>query len=305
MVLALTFIATGGFYYYRISNRILWSVVHVSGEWQSGDAHLLEFPADDYVVLIDTGFDRYTRSDLIPYLDERGIDHINQLIITHAHRNHYGGIYSLMEHMRRIDRVYFNLPPKARCERERWPGGCDYGHVVRARDRVKASNTDLRALATDDLLYHDPDHDIILEVVYAHDGVSPPIGNTDINDTSAVLRLVYGTTTVLFTADLNRKVGSHLVENHFFLDSHIMTAPHHGVESTASNEFLEKVDPQVMIVSDSGRQWLGTRGDRIRRFAENNDIPTYVTGLHGNIAVSLASDGYSVSTETAPARPFP
>lgn len=301
-MLALAFVATGGYYYHHVSNRIVWSVVHVSGNFQSGDAHLLEFPSDNHVILIDTGFDRYTRSDLIPYLDERGVDHVNQLILTHAHRNHYGGVLSLLNHLKRVDAVYFNEPPKSRCEWETWFTGCDLQHVKHTRNAIRRYNTSLRGLAVDDVIYHNQEHDITLEVVYAHDGVSPPIGPTDINDTSALLRLVYGNTTVLFTADVNRAVGKHLVNNNFFLESDIMTAPHHGLESAASNEFLAAVDPQVMIVSDSGRQWLGKRGRRMRRFAESRGIPTYVTGLHGDITINLTRGGYSVATDVEPDR---
>lgn len=302
-LLTLLCITVGGVYYYRLTNRILWSVVHVSGDFNSGDAHLLEFPADNHVVLIDTGFDRFTRRDLIPYLDKEGIDHIDQLIVTHAHRNHYGGVVSLLRHLKKIDDIYFNAPPQSRCDRETWITGCDYQHVLATRRAIQSSDSRLRTLARGDLLYQDPERDITLQVVYVHDGVSPPIGNTDINDTSAVLRLSYGATSVLFTADLGKSVGNYLQRNDFALQADIVTAPHHGVESAASNAFLDRVSAKLMIVSDSGRQWLGVRGRRMRDYARSHGIPVYVTGLHGNIAISLGPDGYSVATETTPERP--
>lgn len=300
VLLALALAGTWGWYYSRLSSRILWSVVHVSGDWQSGDAHLLEFPGDDHVVLIDTGFNRYTRHDLIPYLDEHGVDHIDQLVITHAHRNHYGGVRSLLEHLRRIDHVYFNLPPESRCDKESWATGCDYLHVTRTRNVIGASNALLHSVATGDVLYRDVERGITLKVVYVHDGVSPPVGETDINDTSALLLLRYGSTSVFFTADLNRKVSDYLVKQDLVPESNIVTAPHHGVEDAASNELLERIDAEIMIVSNSGRQWLGERGERMRHFADAHNIPTYVTGLHGDITVSLNRDGYTINTERSP-----
>ena len=296
---ALLLVALSGaawLYYQHEHARITWTMVHVSGDRYSGDAHLLEFP-DGHIVLIDTGFDKFTRRDLIPYLDEHGIDHIDQIILSHAHRNHYGGILSLIGHLARTGSVYFNIPPESPCAKEPWNGGCDYQHVLNTRQAIRDAGVPLKNIATDDVIYQDPGRDIILEVAYVHDGVSRPIGNTDINDTSAVLRLVYGATTVLFTADLNAQVGEYLVKNDFPLKSDIMTAPHHGVEGAAGNQFLARVDPALMMVSNSSRVWLGPRGERMRQFAADHHIPVYVTGLNGNVVVSLTRAGYGIEPE--------
>lgn len=298
-VVLLAFAAIAGWYYYRISNRIVWTMIHVSGNRYSGDAHLLEFP-NGHVVLVDTGFDRFTRSHLIPYLDNRGVRRIDQLIITHAHRNHYGGIHSLMQHLDGIGEIYFNMPPKVPCDKETWSTGCNYRHVLHTRALIEDSGIPIQTLATDDLLYHNQDHDITLETVYVHDGESEPVGLTSINDTSAVLRLVYGETTALFTGDINRKVGKHLLDSNFFLKSDIVTAPHHGVDGAASNRFLRGVDPKVMLVSNSERHWRGKRGDRMRQFANDNGIHTYVTGTHGNVVVILKRDDYYIRTQREP-----
>lgn len=303
MLLVLAFIATGVLYYYRLANRIIWSVVHVNGEHRSGQAHLLEFPGDNHVVLIDTGFDDHARSELIPYLDERGIDHIDQLVVTHAHRDHYGGIDALLEHGKRIDRVYFNLPPQSLCDAARRRDQCDYRHLRLTRDAIRSSGAALRELATDDVLYYNEDHDVFLEVVFVDDGESPPEGSAGIDDTSALLRLVYGSTTVLFTADISHTIGSHLVKEHFFLDSDIMATSRPGPERTATNQFLQSIDPGLIIVSESGNAWRGGYGDRIRTYAEGNGVPAYVTGLHGNITVTLAPDGYSIASERSPGQP--
>ena len=274
------------------SNKIIWSMVHVSGNRFSGDAHLLEFP-NGHTVLIDTGFDRYTRRDLIPYLQQRGIDHIDQLIITHAHRNHYGGIKSLLEHLHTIDHIYFNLPPKIACDSENWPTGCDYQHVLETRELIRKSQVSIHDLTTDQLLFGSEEDGVTLKVVYVHEG------EADINDTSAVLRLAYGNTSVLFTGDVNRQIGKYLARNDYMLESKIVTAPHHGVESAAPNEFLSKTNADVLMVSNSANHWLGKRGKRMRQFALDNGMRTYVTGLHGNVVVTLERDRFTIDHERA------
>ncbi|MDJ0955754.1 MAG: MBL fold metallo-hydrolase [Arenicellales bacterium] len=274
------------------SKKIFWSMVHVSGNRFSGDAHLLEFP-NGHTVLIDTGFDRYTRRDLIPYLKKRGIDHIDQVIITHAHRNHYGGIKSLLGHLSSIDRIYFNMPPRKPCDIETWPTGCDYLHVLDTRKLIRQSQVSLLEIETGQLLFSSEDDDITLKVVYVHKG------EADINDTSAVLRLVYGNISVLFTGDINQQIGKYLAQNDYALKSTIVTAPHHGVESAAPNEFLSKTNADVLMVSNSANHWLGKRGKRMRQFALNNGMRTYVTGLHGNVVVTLERNHFTIDHERA------
>lgn len=298
-VIAAAVVAGGVWYYHHASSTILWTMVDVAGNRHTGDAHLLELPGD-HVILIDTGMDRYTRHDLIPYMERRGIDHINQLIITHAHSNHYGGVESLLKYIGRVEHVYFNLPPESRCSAEDWPTGCDYEMVRHTREMIEKSPASLTDLETGEQIYRNEKQNIVLEVVYVHDGISEPIGPTDINDTSAVLRLTYGDTTVLFTGDLNKIVARHLVEEGYALESRIMTAPHHGVESAAGNEFLEKVDPEVMLVTNNTGSWLSPRGERMRQFVADTDLETYVSGLHGNVVIRITPSGYAVSPERRP-----
>jgi len=286
----------GGWTYFNHLNRLTWSMIHVSGDWQSGDAHLLELPSG-HVVLIDTGFEKYARTDLLPYLDERGIERIDELIITHAHRNHYGSIPSLIDHLESIGRVTFNLPARERCDAETWRTGCDYAHVELARKVIRDAGIELRSMDGGDVLYTDPERGITLEVVYVHDGVSGPVGGTSINGTSAVLRLDYGTTSVLFTGDIGREVGEHLRSGAFPIEADIVTAPHHGVESAASNDFLARVNPDVMMVSNSARQWFTERGDRYREFAAQRRLPVFVTGVHGDVTVAIRGSRYSISSQ--------
>jgi len=272
-------------------------MVNVSGEIHSGDAHLLELPGKQ-VILIDTGFDQYTRSNLIPYLQRRGVDHIDDLVITHAHRNHYGGVESLLRHLQgKIKRIYFNVPPQRPCAKEDWPMGCDYQHVLRTRKAIETSGAKLLSLSTGQVIYDA--NGITLKVLYVHDGESDPIGRTDINDTSALLRLVYGATSVLFSADVNRKVGAYLVEKRSVPQSTFVTAPHHGVDSSAPDSFLEMAAPTVLMVSNSAKHWFGKRGDRTRTFVKSHNLRAYVSGVDGDVVVTLRPDGYAVAKAEA------
>ncbi len=65
-------------------------MVDVSRGSHGRDACLLRFPGSE-TILIDTGFDHYTRAKLLPFMQEQGVGSIDKIIITHAPLSHYEG----------------------------------------------------------------------------------------------------------------------------------------------------------------------------------------------------------------------
>jgi competence protein ComEC len=275
---------------------VTWDMVHVSGEGQSGDAHLIRFP-DGHVVLIDTGFRNYAEADLLPFLQQHGVGRIDQVIVTHAHRNHYGGVVPIIKSLGQVGTVHFNVPDRAACDAETWATGCNYQHVIDTRSMIEALGVPVHEMNAGQTLYQNDEGTITLRVLYAYDGANSPVGQTDINDTSAILRLDIGAQSVLFTGDLNHRLGRYLSRRGHELQATIMTAPHHGVESAAPNDFFDKVNPRMAMVSVSAPVWQGSRGARMREYFTRHEIPYYVTGIHGNVTVHFSDQAYRVSPQ--------
>ncbi len=277
--------------------EVEFTMVNVSGDRHSGDALLMEFP-DGHVTLIDTGFERYTIAELIPLIKRRGITAIDELIITHAHRNHYEGMLSLLEAVGgRIGAIYFNLPAREACDAEKWPSGCRWDHLVSARQKAKDAGVLVREAEAGDVIYQDRSRNISLKVLFAFDGADTPVGGTDINDTSLIMRLEVGDTSVLLPGDLNKRLGAWIAKQDADLSATILKAPHHGVESAAPNSFLDRVAAEVALVPVSAPPWQGERGERMRRYFESRGVPVFVNGLHGHVTVRLRPDGYLMETE--------
>jgi competence protein ComEC len=127
--------------------------------------------------------------------------------------------------------------------------------------------------------------------------MNSPLGITDINDATLILRLDHGNQSILFVADTNRRLGNYLVEHGERLRATMMSAPHHGVESAAPNEFLDLVKPKAVLVSTSQVPWMSSRGKRMRKYFNDRGIDTYVNGVHGHVTVRLFEDRYEVNTE--------
>jgi len=273
---------------------LTWTMVNVSGMKLTGDAHLLEFP-DGHRVLIDVSYRHRALNDLLPYLRSKGIDRLDTIIITHGHRNHYGGLLTTIDAMKSVKQVIFNLPASEACEQENWAGGCNYDHIVETRDNVIDRNVLVKTVEAGDIVYKQGN--TALEILYSFDGMNSPLGITDINDATLILRLDHGNQSILFVADINLRLGSYLVEHGERLQATLMSAPHHGVESAAPNEFLETVQPKTVLVSASQPPWISSRGERMRKYFSDQGIDTYVSGVHGHVAVRLFEDRYEVKTE--------
>jgi competence protein ComEC len=279
----------------RPSVLVRWAMVNVSGADFSGDANLLDFQ-DGRIYLIDTGFDHFARHRLIPYLQEKGIRHINRLIITHAHKNHYGGVLSLLDAGITVDEVLFNLPEKSACDAEQ-PWGCDYKDAVAMVEAVRKKGIPVKPVHDGEVLYHDAARHVDLKVLWVFDGVHTPVGQTSINDTSIVMRLDAGPDSVMLAADLDRKLGEYEAEHGKDLKATILKVPHHGVESAAPDAFFDRVGAKYALVPGPKKLWLGERGRRIREYFAQRHIPTYVNGLNGNVYVTFFDTGLRIRTD--------
>ena len=89
-----------------------------------------------------------------------------------------------------------------------------------------------------------------LEMIVLHPGAEPVKGtDTDVNNNSVVVRLVYGNVAVLLTGDIEAVVEQQLVRDGAMLASIVLKAAHHGSCTSTTQGFLEAVDPEVVVIS--------------------------------------------------------
>lgn len=267
------------------AGAVVWDMLAVSGRTQA-DSHLLRFP-DGKTFLIDAG----ESEPLVPQLERLGIKHIDRILISHPHHDHYEGLRSLMKSQITVSEVDFNVPLAPVCDREK-PWGCRLEDVLQVREELRARGVMLGGQKVGEVF-----HDGVgrLEVLYVYDGEHTPVGPTDANDTSAILLLTVGNTKVLFPGDLNRLVGGYLAkQNDPRLKAQLLKVPHHGTEGCAPDEFFAWVAPQAAFVPAPAELWRSDRSKRIRSWFEQFRIPTYVSGIAGRVRVVLLPDSYRV-----------
>jgi len=266
-----------------------WTSIDVNTPYTQADAHLLTFGGTNHV-LIDTG-SRQSGDKFIKFLKENKCGFIQKVIITHGHRDHYGGIIPLLQSGIAVGHVYFNPPPDALVVAEPW--GCSKEELSEIKNELRKRNIPLTAIkkGTEWFLCKNA----TLRTICAFNGINTPVGRTDINDTSAVIMLVHGTNRFLFAADLNRAVGDYLTTNcPTLLRADILKFPHHGTEGFPNDSFFAAVGAKTIIVPAPKELWLSERSTRARQLTK--DCKVYVNGIDGNITV--VSDGHSFRVST-------
>ncbi|MDD5738451.1 MAG: MBL fold metallo-hydrolase [Candidatus Pacebacteria bacterium] len=69
------------------------------------------------------------------------------------------------------------------------------------------------------------------------------------NDSSIVIRMVFGQTAFMFTGDANREAEQAVIVNNENIESNVLKVSHHGSKSATSKEFLANVGPEVAVIS--------------------------------------------------------
>jgi|CXWL01.1.fsa_nt_gi competence protein ComEC len=281
-----------------VEDATRWTMLNVTPRDDVADSHLLELPGG-VKVLIDAGRLGDTPGAVLAQLRAMNITSIDLVIISHFHVDHYGALVELIENGITIKRVALNVPDKASADLEK-PWGCNLDDVNSVLNALQAHNIPYFTPKKGDcLLDLKPESGpfISLQVLSINDGLNTPIGLTDVNGTSMVLRLSCGHTSVLFTGDLNHAMGEYLANSSLDLHADLLKAPHHGTEGTVPNEFYDKVGAKAMLVSSPKHLWESARSMRTRNYCLEHRIPAYITGLNGNVTVTLSDQGYQVETE--------
>jgi competence protein ComEC len=281
----------------EVMPRLVWTMAGVCEGTEQGDAHLISID-DQHHVLIDAGSREMAAKHLLPLLRQEGIKSFDLAFISHAHKDHYGGLDVLLEHDIKIRRLYFNLPDREQCRKE-IPWGCDYDDVIGVRDRLHSRGIEIRRLQPG--LRFEPGSDTLIEVLYVFDGVHTPIGRTDVNDMSAVIKVHHGEPSILFPGDLNEGIGGYLAETADDLKADIIKVPHHGVDPVAPIAFMERVAPRCALVSAPVQFWLESTSDRLRNWFAQQHIPVWVNGIAGHVRVIIQNNTIQIETARRPA----
>lgn len=122
------------------------------------------------------------------------------------------------------------------------------------------------------------------------------LAQDNVNNSSIVLRIVYGNTSFLFTGDAEEEEELSIVKSHTRIRSTLIKVGHHGSNSSTVEAFIDAVRPKVAIISVGSDNSYGHPHDAVLRRIQRYTPDIYRTDLSGEII--CISDGSSLSIAT-------
>jgi beta-lactamase superfamily II metal-dependent hydrolase len=198
-----------------------------------GDSEYIELP-NGQTVLIDGG---PKDAAIAAFLDSRGITHIDHVVLTHPHSDHYNGLRHVFN-ATQVDNFYDNRVDNASAV------GDD---KVRAQAAAEPGCA-LHYPAPGDSLDWGPG--VEAKVLHSCPDASARVKSEDLNNCSIVIKLSYAGNAVLFMGDLGIPVETELAARYGDeLRADVLKVGHHGSYSSSTADFLAKVRPQYAYIS--------------------------------------------------------
>ncbi len=233
-----------------------------------GDAALVL--CDGETMLIDGG--EPGDSDLIyTYLTKQGIDHLSYIVATHGHSDHVGGLSGALN-AATVDTVL--------CSVEEYDS--------------KAFRNFEKSLQKQGVAITVPEVGYSFNIGSATATVLGPVSpSEDANNTSLVLRIVYGQTGFLFTGDAEYEVETEILDSGTDISCTVLKVGHHGSNSSTSYRWLREAAPEYAVISVGTDNSYGHPHEEVLSRLRDAEVTTYRTDLQGDIICT--SDGMEVS----------
>lgn len=228
---------------------------------QNGDANML----------IDAGNNEDGKK-LVSYFQSLGIESFQYVIGTHAHEDHIGGMDDIIDN--------FNI---------------DTFYMPDAITTTATFESVLDSLEAKNIAFQTPSIDSIFKLGNATiDVLYVGTDDSDLNNTSIVLKLTYGNTSILFMGDAEKEVETIIEKKDISAD--VLKVGHHGSNTSSSKTFLEKVNPSYAIISVGTGNSYGHPSNTTIKNLENQNIQIYRTDENGTII--MTSDGTNITFQT-------
>lgn len=235
-----------------------------------GQADSILINNNDNTTLIDAG-NNSDGENIVEYIKNQNINDIDILVGTHPHEDHIGGLDDIINNFD-IGKIYM---PDATTNTK------TFENVLDAIDNKEYSITIPEIDEEFNL------GNMNFKVVYTGSDES------DLNNTSIVLKMTFGNTSYLFTGDATDITEKKILNKDIKVD--VLKVGHHGSSYSTTTDFLSKVNPKYAIISVGKDNKYNHPATSTIENLNNKNITTYRTDVDGTI--KLTSDGKNINIE--------
>ena len=284
----------------------------------NGDSILITSPSGK-TVLIDAG-DTTKGKSVVEALKRNNIQQLDYFIATHPHPDHIGGAAEVFKAVKVLNVIDNGQPPsvpQAAAAQPKTPAG------------KKAAPTPAKSAKTTSLTKFYDDYKAAVSSSGAHYENAKPgtkfdlgggalltiiapseplftkdkmsTGGNEANANSIVARIDYGSFSMMFAGDAEEQSEHRLLTKELDLRSRVLKIAHHGSKYATSADFLQRVQPEVAIVSCGAWNRYGHPSqavlDRLRK--ANANVKLYRTDLQGEITITTRGKDNEMTIKTA------
>ena len=230
-----------------------------------GDSIFIKTP-ENHKILIDGGPNGRVLnelSEIMPFFDKT----IDLIILTHPHADHVGGLIEVLKKYE-VKNVLLT--------------GVEYDsemYVEFLRELGEGERGVFLAKNSSDFMLGD----VLFDTFYPFDQLD---GDelSNINNSSIVMRVSHGDMSILLTGDLESKAEKELIKTNIELESDIFKAGHHGSRTASTLEFLQRVQPEIVVIQSGEDNKFGhPHTETLENFKEIGVEKIYRNDLDGRI----------------------
>ncbi|HYV83112.1 MAG TPA: ComEC/Rec2 family competence protein [Pyrinomonadaceae bacterium] len=284
----------------------------------NGDAILISSPSGK-TVLIDAG-DTTKGKAVVEALKRNNIQQLDYFIATHPHPDHIGGAAEVFKAVKVLNVIdngqppsvpQLAAPPSKQANTKKPPPPTS--KTTKTNSLTKFYDDYKAAVSSSGAHYENAKpgtkYDLgggallmILapsEPLFTKDKMTT--GGNEPNANSIVARLDYGSFSMMLAGDAEDQTEHRLLTKELELRSRVLKIGHHGSKYATSKDFLDRVQPEVAIISCGAWNRYGHPSqavlDRLR--AANPNVKLYRTDLQGEITITTRGKESDMTIKTA------
>lgn len=237
-----------------------------------GQAESIFIDCGNYDILIDGG-NNDDGAKVVDYLKSLNVDDIEILIATNPKEGRIGGLDNVMDAFT-VEKVIDNGFISASKTYE------DYWDSVQHEGAKYFKDQYMRFNIGPGMLF---------EIIESGDSFSSS------NNYSVVSKLTYNDISFIFMGDMDTNGENNILNQN--IKSDILKVGYHGSRLSTSLSFLEKVKPEVAVISAGKNNEYGYPHKETLKRLENNNVDIYGTWISGDIIISTDGTTYTINTD--------
>lgn len=239
-----------------------------------GQADCILLTCGDAAMLIDAG-NNDDGPVILDTLAAAGVSYLNYAVGTHGHEDHIGAMDDVL---RAVETDSLLLSPQESDTKV-------YRDVLSAAEE---SGTEQSAISAGDSFMLGEAAVTVL--------APQKTEYSDINESSVVLRVVFGETFFLFTGDAGRTSEEEMLASGAALSCDVLKVGHHGSSGSTIYPFLREVLPEYAVIQCGAGNDYGHPHEETMSRLNDAGVTVYRTDVQGTVVVQ--SDGKSLSFTT-------